>query len=60
MGIVALVLKILATIVFLLAAVNENIFDQGPADLVAWGLCFWVLSELLGGAVTVVQGVVRR
>ncbi len=52
MGLVALALKILAAIAFLLAGVNEDIFDQGPADLVAWGLLFWVVSELLGGVVT--------
>ena len=55
MGPVALILKVLAAIAFLLAAVNESIFEQGPADLVAWGLLLWVVSELLGGAVAVIR-----
>ena len=45
----SLILLVVAAICFLLAAVNEDIFDQGPADLLAWGLLAWVLSALAGG-----------
>jgi len=49
---------ILAAICFFIAAVNENFLEQGPADLVAWGLFFWVVATLLGG-VGAVLGTVR-
>lgn len=46
----SLILLFIAALCFLLAAVNQSLFDQGPADLIAWGLLAWVLSVLLGGA----------
>lgn len=50
-----LVFLVVAAIAFLLAGCNQDIFDQGPADLVAWGLFFWVLSALVGGALTIYE-----
>jgi len=49
MALVALILKVVAFILFVVAAVNETLFDQSPQDLVAWGLAAWVLATLLGG-----------
>lgn len=46
---ISLILMVLAAICFLLAAVNQVIFDQGQVDLIAFGLLFWVLGVLLGG-----------
>lgn len=45
---IALVLFILAGIAFFAAAIGETLVRQPPADLVAWGLFFWVVAILLG------------
>lgn len=42
-------LRIAAAFAFVLAAANQTILSQPPADLVAWGLAFWVLATLVGG-----------
>jgi len=42
-------LRIIAFLLFLLAGVNQVIFEQPPADLVAFGLGAWVLATLVGG-----------
>lgn len=47
---VALVLLIISAVLFLLAALNQSLFDEGPGDLVVWGLLAWVLSVLFGAA----------
>lgn len=52
---IALVLLVLSAIAFLLAACNQSIFEQGPGDLVAWGLFFFVLSALFGAALVVYE-----
>lgn len=44
-----ILLRLLALIAFVLAAANQTIFSQPPADLVAWGLAFWVTATLVGG-----------
>lgn len=44
-----IVLRVVAFILFVVAAVNETLFDQGPQDLVAFGLAAWVLATLIGG-----------
>lgn len=44
-----LILRVVAFLLFCVAALGETLFDQGPADLVAWGLAAWVLSTLLDG-----------
>lgn len=41
--------RVIAFLAFVLAAANQTIFSQPPADLVAWGLAFWVLATLIGG-----------
>lgn len=46
---ISLILLVIAFLLFLLAAVNQTVFDQGPVDLIAWGLASWVLSVLLSG-----------
>jgi hypothetical protein len=43
-----IILRVVAFLLFLLAAVNQTIFQQPPADLVAWGLAAWVLATLVG------------
>jgi hypothetical protein len=45
---IALLLRLVALILFVVAALNETLFSQPPADLVAWGLAAWVLSTLVG------------
>ncbi len=45
----ALILRVVAFLLFLLAACNQTILSQPPADLVAWGLAAWVLATLVGG-----------
>jgi hypothetical protein len=42
-----IVLRVVAFFAFLLAAVGQTVFDQPPADLVAWGLAAWVLATLV-------------
>lgn len=44
----AIILLVLAGIAFLAAAIGEPLLRQPPADLVAWGLFFWVVAILLG------------
>lgn len=45
----SLILRIVALILFVVAAANETLFGQPPVDLVAWGLGAWVLSTLTDG-----------
>ncbi len=45
----SLIFLVIAFLLFILAACNQTLLSQGPADLVAWGLASWVLSVLLGG-----------
>jgi hypothetical protein len=47
--VIGLILRIAAFLLFLLAAVNQTLFQQPPADLVAFGLAAWVLAVLLDG-----------
>lgn len=47
-AVVALVLLVLAAFLFLLAATNQTVFSQPPADLIAFGLLSWVLATLVG------------
>jgi hypothetical protein len=44
-----IILRVVAFLLFLLAAVNQTVFSQPPADLVAFGLACWVLATLVGG-----------
>lgn len=44
-----LILRVVAFLLFVVAALNQTLFSQPPADLVAWGLGCWVLATLLGG-----------
>lgn len=46
---IGIVLRVLAFFAFVLAAANQTILSQPPADLVAWGLACWVLATLAGG-----------
>ena len=46
---ISLVLRVVAFILFLIAACNQTLFSQPPADLVAWALACWVLATILGG-----------
>ena len=46
---ISLILLVLAALCFLIAAVNQTVLSQGPADLVAFGLLFWVVAVLLSG-----------
>lgn len=43
-----LILLVVAFLLFVLAAVNQTLFNQPPADLVAWGLAAVVLAILFG------------
>lgn len=44
-----IILRVVAFLCFVLAAANQTIFTQPPADLIAWGLACWVLATLVGG-----------
>ncbi len=44
-----IILRVVAFILFLLAAVNQTVFNQPPLDLVAFALAAWVLATLVGG-----------
>ena len=44
-----IVLRVIALLCFVLAGANQTIFTQPPADLVAFGLAFWVAATLIGG-----------
>lgn len=46
---IALVLRALALLLFLLAGFNQDVFDQPAGDLVAFGLASWVAATLLSG-----------
>lgn len=46
---IGLLLRIVAFILFLVAAFNQTLFGQGELDLIAFGLAFWILATLLGG-----------
>lgn len=48
---IALILLVLAFLCFVVAALNQTVFEQGPVDLVAWGLAAWALATLLGSPV---------
>lgn len=43
------ILRVVAFILFLVAAFNQTLFKQDPAELVAFGLAAWVLATLLAG-----------
>jgi len=45
----SLILRIIALILFVLAACNQVLFSQPELDEIAWGLAAWVLSTLLAG-----------
>ncbi len=45
----SLILRVVAFILFIVAALNNSLFSQPPADLVAFGLAAWVLATLVGG-----------
>lgn len=44
-----IILRVIAFLLFVLAAANQTVFSQPPADLIAWGLAAWVLAILVGG-----------
>lgn len=46
---IGLLLRILAVILFVVAACNQVLFSQPELDLVAWGLAAWCLATLVGG-----------
>jgi hypothetical protein len=46
---IGIILRVIAFLLFLLAAVNQSLFEQGPPDLVAFGLAAWVLATLTDG-----------
>lgn len=43
------VLRVVALLLFVLAAVNQTLFQQPPVDLVAFGLACWVAATLVDG-----------
>lgn len=43
-----LILRVIAFILFLVAAFNQTLFKQDPHELVAFGLAAWVLATVLG------------
>lgn len=46
---IGIVLRVIALLLFVLAGVNQTLFNQPPADLVAFGLACWVAATLVGG-----------
>lgn len=44
-----ILLRCVGFLCFILAAVNQTIFSQPPADLIAWGLAAWILATLCEG-----------
>ena len=44
-----IVLRVIAFILFLVAAVGQTLFEQPPLDLAYFGLAAWVLATLVGG-----------
>ena len=45
----SIILRVVALILFLVAACNQTLFHQTPTELVAFGLAAWVLASLLTG-----------
>lgn len=52
---IGLILRVVAFLLFLIAALNQTFLGQPPTDLVAWGLAAWVLSTLLGDPLVVAR-----
>ncbi len=46
---IGLILRVVAFILFLVAAFNQTLFSQPPHDLIAFALAAWVLATLVGG-----------
>ena len=46
---IGIILRVLACVLFIVAGCDGSLLDQGPADLVAFGLALWVAATLLGG-----------
>lgn len=44
-----IILRVVAFLLFMLAALNQTVFSQPPVDLIAFGLGAWVLATLVGG-----------
>ena len=44
-----IILRVIAFLLFLLAAVGQTVFEQPPLDLAHFGLAAWVLATLIGG-----------
>lgn len=44
---ISIILRVFAFFCFLLAALNQTVLSQPPADLLAWALGAWVLATLL-------------
>ena len=57
---ISLILRVVAFLLFVLAGVNQTLFGQPPADLVAFGLASWVLATLLKGYGPAAPVVVRN
>jgi len=47
--VIGIILRVLAFVLFFLAGCGQTLLDQGPADLIAFGLAAWVLATLVGG-----------
>jgi len=45
----AIVLKVIAFLLFLAGAFNQTLLGQGELDLYGFALAAWVLASLLGG-----------
>jgi len=46
---IGIILRVIACLLFVIAGCDGTLFDQGPGDLVAFGLAAWVLATLVGG-----------
>jgi len=44
-----IILRVIAIILWVVAAANQVLFHQGELDLIAWGLAFYGTGCLLGG-----------
>jgi uncharacterized membrane protein YuzA (DUF378 family) len=44
-----IILRVIALILFVVAALNQTLFGQPELDLIAWALAAWVLATLVGG-----------
>jgi hypothetical protein len=40
--------RLIALLLFVLAGCGQTLFSQPPADLIAFGLAFWVAATLIG------------